>query len=103
MGYVCTARVHGTEGELALDKDGNLRLQTRAAHAAGQAPTVIQPEPPERETWAAFAHALETREPTWTHSGDNLHSLAMLFAAIESAESGRIVQPVSDFAALLTQ
>lgn len=102
VGYTCTARIHGTEGELALDADGTLRLQTRAAHAAGEEPQILQPGPPERDVWASFAHALETREPALTHSGDNLHSLAMLFAAMESAETGQIVHPVSDFAAVLT-
>lgn len=100
VGYVCTARVYGTEGQLALDADEGLRLQTRQGHAAGDDPVAITPTPPERDTWAAFAHALATREPTLTHSADNLGSLAMLFAAIESAESGAIVQPVRDFEAL---
>ena len=91
VGYVCHARLCGSEGELVLDGDA-LRLQTRAGHAAGEEPRTIEPQPPEVDTWAAFAQAMRTRVPTLTHSGDNLKSLEMLFAAIESSESGRIVE-----------
>ncbi len=100
VGYTCTAHVHGTEGELAIDGE-QLRLQTRTKHADGAEPERITPPVPDPGTWSAFARALETREPTLTHSADNLHSLAMLFAAMESAETGAIVKPVSDWLALL--
>ncbi|NKB72024.1 MAG: hypothetical protein GKR89_33520 [Candidatus Latescibacteria bacterium] len=99
VGYTCTASIAGSRGQLQLDGE-RIILQTRAGHAAGQEPQTIIPEPPAMDTWAAFAHALETRQPTLTHSGDNLHSLAMLFAAIRSAESGRVISPTTDFRSL---
>ena len=91
VGYVCRARLYGSEGQLVVE-DGSLTLQTRAGHAAGEAPRVLAPEAPAVGTWSAFARAIETREPTLTDSGDILKSLAMLFAAIESSETGRIVE-----------
>ena len=90
VGYACAARIAGTKGELILGND-QVKLQTRAGHAAGEEPQVITPEPPEIDTWQAFARAIQTREPTLTSSGNNLQSLAMLFAAIESAETGEVV------------
>lgn len=99
VGYTCKVSIAGSAGQLQLDEE-RIVLQTRAARAAGTDPQVIEPEPPAVGTWAAFARALETREPAWTHSGDNLKSLSMLFAAIESAETGDIVQPMTDFRAL---
>jgi len=100
VGYTCQASISGSEGQLQLNGE-RIILQTHAAHADGDELQVIEPEAPAVGTWAAFARALETREHTWTHSGDNLKSLSMLFAAIESAETNTIVQPVQDFAALL--
>lgn len=100
VGYTCTAHIHGTEGELAIDRQ-QLRLQTRAGHAEGKEPHTIDPPTPDPGTWAAFARALQTREPALTHSGDNLNSLAMLFAAMESAETGAVVHPASDWNAVL--
>jgi predicted dehydrogenase len=101
VGYICSAHLHGTEGELAIDHD-TLRLQTRAGHASGAEPETIRPAAPDPGTWAAFAQALQTREPALTHSADNLNSLAMLFAATESAETGAIICPVKDWHAALT-
>jgi predicted dehydrogenase len=101
VGYTCTARIHGTEGELAVDRQ-QLRLQTRAGHADGGKPQTIDPPTPEPDTWAAFARALQTREPALTHSADNLNSLSMLFAAMESAETGAVVHPATDCHAALT-
>ena len=102
VGYICTAHIHGTAGELAIDGDC-LRLQTRADHAARNEPQTIQPQPmaPESGTWSAFAQALHTRRPALTHSADNLNSLAMLFAAMESADTGTIVHPVKDWRGVL--
>lgn len=99
-GYTCRATLHGSKGQLYLD-DGEIRLQTRRGHAQGLSLKTLNPTPPEVETWASFAMALKTRVPALTDSGDNLHSLAMLFAAIESAESGQITKPVSDFTSLM--
>ena len=100
VGYICKAQIYGSDGQLQVD-GARLVLQTRQGHAGGEEPQVIEPEPPEVNTWAAFAQALQTRQPTWTHSGDNLHSLSMLFAAIESAQTGEVVRPTTDFRALL--
>jgi predicted dehydrogenase len=91
VGYTCFARLCGSEGELVL-ADDQLRLHTRQAHADGQEPQLIPAQTPAVDTWSAFAQAIETRQPTLTHSGDNLKSLEMLFAAIRSSESNEIVQ-----------
>jgi predicted dehydrogenase len=90
VGYACSARISGSQAELWLGDD-RLVLQTRAGHAAGSDPQVILPEPPAVDTWSAFARAIQTREPTLTDSADNLRSLAVLFAAIQSAETGQVV------------
>lgn len=90
VGYACAARISGSEGELSL-RDDQIALQTRAAHAAGEEPQIITPEPPAVGTWESFARAIETREPTLTGSGNNLKSLEILFAAIQSAETGEVV------------
>lgn len=100
VGYTCKVHIVGSDGQLQVDSE-RLILQTHAAHAAGIEPQLIDPVPPVVGTWQAFAQALETRQPTWTHSGDNLKSLSMLFAAIESAQTGMLVQPTTDFAGLL--
>lgn len=92
VGYACAARIAGSEGELVLG-DGKIVLQTRKGFAAKQEPRIIEPQPPEVDTWAAFARAIETRQPTLTCSADNLRSLAVIFAAIESAETGQVVTP----------
>ncbi|MBT4612902.1 MAG: Gfo/Idh/MocA family oxidoreductase [Gemmatimonadetes bacterium] len=92
VGYTCQARVHGTEGEILVGSD-QVTVQTRAAHAAGTEAVVIAPDAPEVSTWAAFAQAIESREPTLTHSADNLQSLALMFAAMKSSETGQIVEP----------
>jgi predicted dehydrogenase len=89
-GYVCAARISGSEGEMVLE-DGGITLQTRSGYAADEKPRSIDPQAPEVGTWQAFARAIEAREPTLTASADNLRSLELLFAAIESAESGRVV------------
>lgn len=90
VGYECAARITGSKGELVLG-NGHVALQTRAGHAGAQEPEIITPEPPQIDTWQAFTRAIETREPTLTSSGSNLESLAIMFAAIESAETGEVV------------
>ena len=100
MGYSCEATLYGSEGQLHLD-DRSIRLQTRSANAEGKEPRTLQPQAPDVGTWSAFAEALETREPALTDSGDNLNSLAMLFAAVESAETGQIAEPVRAFSTLV--
>ncbi len=90
VGYECAARITGSKGELMF-RHGELTLQTHERAADNAAPQKITPEPPAVPTWKAFAQAIETREPTLTNSADNLKSLAVMFAAIESADSGRVV------------
>ena len=90
-GYTCAARISGSEGEMVLGDD-RIVLQTRAGHAAGEEPRIIEPEPPEIGTWQAFAQAIESRQPTLTSSENNLKSLEILFAAIQSAETGKVVE-----------
>ena len=93
-GYECAARIRGSDGELAL-RGGQLRLQTRAAHAAGQEPQVIAAQAPKVGTWQAFGDAIETRRPTLTRSADNLRSLEIIFAAMQSAETGQVISLTS--------
>lgn len=99
VGYSCRVTLHGSEGQLSLD-DQCIRFQSRSAHRDGVEPKILKPQKPEVDAWSAFAEAIVSREPALTDSGDNLHSLAMLFAAIESAESGQIVKPVTAFTSL---
>ncbi len=91
VGYECAARIAGSKGEILLGAN-EITLQTRTAHKAGEEARKITPEPPEIDTWQAFAKAIETRQPTLTDSAGNLKSLEVLFAAIESAETGQIVR-----------
>lgn len=95
VGYICQARVYGSEGELFIGQE-QVTVQTRTAHAESKEPVVITPEAPAIGTWAAFARAIQTREPALTHSADNLQSLALMFAAMESSETGQIVTPAID-------
>lgn len=59
---------------------------------AGEPVRAIQPVAPEAGTWHAFLRAIETRQPTLTSSGDNINTLELLFAAIESASTGRLIK-----------
>ncbi len=89
-GYSCDLVVTGSKGELTV-KSGALTLQTFERHNAKKEPQQIELAPPELDTWQAFAEAIKTRQPTLTASGDNLKSLEVLFAAIESVEQGKLV------------
>lgn len=91
IGYGSAATVTGSKGELIIKQD-QMTLQTRDAHKKGEDPRQVDIEAPELDTWEAFAQAIETRKPALTASGDNLRSLEMLFAAIESVETGQIVR-----------
>lgn len=90
-GYTCTARVTGSRGVLDI-REKQLRLQTYVGRSKGEKLQVIEPACPEEGAWEAFARAIQTRQPPLTGSGDNLQSLAILFAAIRSAESGELVR-----------
>ncbi len=90
IGYGCAAVVTGSRGELAIRWE-ELQLQTFRGAEEGVAPRRIVPEAPVRGTWQCFADAIRSRQPTLTDSSDNLHSLAMLFAAIRSVREERVV------------
>ena len=46
---------------------------------------------------AAFLDSIETGRPPETDSTDNLHSMAMVFGAIQSAETGQLINIPKDF------
>lgn len=91
-GYGCTAVISGSKGELAIRPD-RLELRTHAEVKEQKTPEPLAIVPPERSTWQDFAHAMLTRQPTLTASGDNLKSLEILFAAMASVERGVPVRP----------
>ena len=93
---------HPTVGELEL-------LQILWENGPSTVRQVLQSLPQERAYTSVmsllnvmFEKALVTREPALTHSADNLQSLAMLFGAIESSETGAVVRPVSDWDSLIS-
>jgi predicted dehydrogenase len=91
-GYGCRATVTGSRGVLRMTRDG-IQYQTHVAHEKEEPPQTILPEhAAEHNCWQAFADAMKTRTPTLTASGDNIKSIEVLFAAIESAETGKIVE-----------
>ncbi len=91
-GYGCRATVTGSKGVLRMTKDG-IQYQTHTAHEKEKPPQTIVPErTAEHNCWQAFADAMKTRTPTLTSSGNNLKSIEVLFAAIKSAETGKIVE-----------
>ncbi|KUP90778.1 Gfo/Idh/MocA family protein [Tritonibacter horizontis] len=91
-------RITGTRGTLTWDG-----LEQFEAHVTNsdegflrplkQIDVPMAPDPRETEdhasVLAAFLDALETGQTAETDSTDNLHSLAMVFGAIESAKAGR--------------
>jgi len=93
--YVCRFMITGTKGALTL-RDGTLYVRDRAAAARGEEARAVPEKEIQRlckETFMdAFARAVRTRKPPMTHSGDNLHSLAVVFAAMQSARTGRVVR-----------
>ena len=93
--YLCRFMITGTKGALFL-RDGQLLVRDRAAAARGDDPKPIPEKEIQRlckETFVdAFARAVRTRKPPMTHSGDNLHSLALVFAAMKSAETGKVIR-----------
>ena len=93
--YVCRFMMTGTKGALIL-RDGQLFVRDRASAVRGKEPRRIPDKEIRRlctETFMdAFVRAVRTRKPPMTHSGDNMHSLAMVFAAMKSAQTGRVVR-----------
>jgi len=89
-GYICRADVTGSKGAMRIT-GSDIQLQTYDRHLAKDPVQTIVPDPPRLDVWESFAQAMLTREPTLTDSSDNVHSLEMLFAAIKSVETGRLV------------
>ena len=89
-GYGCRVAVTGSKGVLTIAKEG-LSLQTYDGFAAKRPLKKIEPEKTGCGPMEAFARAIQTRKPTLTASGDNLKSLEIVFAAIESVKTGRVV------------
>lgn len=89
-GYCCHAAVTGSKGTLIITGEA-LTVQTFAAHAAGKPPQPISLKAGNRSCWQDFARAIRTRKPALTDSGDNIQSMELLYAAIQSAKTGRIV------------
>ena len=92
--YTCRYMITGTKGALFV-RDGKLLVRTRDAALRQEEPRAVpdkQVQAYAKETFMdAFAQAVRTRKPPMTHSGDNLHSLALMFAAMKSAQTGRVV------------
>lgn len=98
-GYLCDYRVTGSKGLITF-KDGELSLQTFADFDKERPPRVFTEEEQKRAArktcFEAFADSMKTRKPCWTDARENIKSLAMLFAAIKSARTGRVVRPRTD-------
>lgn len=94
-GYAPRVTVTGSRGVLRF-ADNGIVLQTHAGHARKRAAQAIEPKEPRLSVMAAFARAIRTREPALTWSGDNIKSLEMMFAAMKSARTGRIVRLAGD-------
>ncbi len=88
-------RIIGTEGTILWDGNEGITCH-RVAGDEGffrpLAPVAIPPAPPMVEGHAGvildFLRAVESRTPPLTQGADNIRSLAMVFAAIDSATSG---------------
>jgi predicted dehydrogenase len=90
-GYGCRMEIVGSRGCLRAT-DGTIECQTFSGHGKQEPPRAITPErTADHNCWQAFADAIRTRKPTLTDSADNLESIKVLFAAIESAETGRVI------------
>jgi predicted dehydrogenase len=90
-GYLGRIEVAGSRGSVIASQE-KLSLQTYKAFADKKPPLEIVPKPPKKDIWQSFADAIKTRKPMWTSSGNNLKSLAMLFSAIRSVETGKTVE-----------
>jgi predicted dehydrogenase len=93
-----TWRIIGTKGTILWDGNEGITCQ-RVTGSEGffrpLEPVEIPPAPPMVEGHAGcildFLRAVETRRPPLTHGADNIRSLAMVFAAIDSANQRRPV------------
>jgi predicted dehydrogenase len=100
-------RVIGTTGTLIWDGEDDLRAQKLPADHLTAQPTAFlkemetvlptsEPDPAQTRghfsVMSQFLSAINGGQAPETRSSDNIHSLAMVLAAIESAESGRWVE-----------
>jgi predicted dehydrogenase len=94
-GWNCEWRIIGNKGTLRWDGGGDIRIE-RPLAGEGWMRDVEQVEVPAIQ-WDEehnshkglifeFAESIRTGKPPMTHCDDNIKSLAMVFAAIESAE-----------------
>ncbi len=90
-GYSCRASVTGSKGTLNVEKS-RLTFQTHKNRHTVVPPEIIEPVPPERTAMQSYADAIKTRQPALTDCMDNIKSLKILFAALESAEKNSMVE-----------
>ena len=90
-GYGCRAELTGSKGVLTVTGDA-IELQTFRGYREKQAPQSITPKASSGSPWPDFARAIQTRRPTLTASGDNLKSVELMYAAIASAKTGKVVR-----------
>lgn len=90
-------RITGTKGSLVWDGADRIEARVATGGPAFLRETDVVPVPKlsdDRQTQehasaiAAFVDAVESGTPPETDSSDNLHSIAMVFAAIQSARTG---------------
>ena len=91
-------RITGTKGSLVWDGADRIEARVATGGPAFLRETDVVPVPKlsdDRQTQehasaiAAFVDAVESGTPPETDSSDNLHSIAMVFAAIQSARTGQ--------------
>jgi len=90
-GYLGRIEITGSKGAATAFND-TIRMRAFKDSASKKPPREIAPAPVKKNIWQAFADAIKSRKPMWTSSGNNLKSLEMLFAAVRSAETGKIVE-----------
>jgi len=91
-GYGAAVELTGSKGCIGVNGD-NVVLQTHEGFADKEPRELLALTEPEHcEPWQSFANAMITRKPTLTSSADNLKSLEVVFAAIESADTGKAVR-----------
>ena len=84
--------IEGTEGSICVDHDGRVRLARRDGRVESVAVDTIGAY---RRSWHAaiahFAECLASDRPFETSGAENLDTLRLVFAAYESAATGRVV------------
>jgi predicted dehydrogenase len=90
----CVWRVEGERGYLVLDRDVIRVYEGDDPHRPGSrdeeevVPLVAMPRSDQAAVLVAFAEAVRSGRPAATTARDNLHSIEMVFAAVEAAETG---------------